>query len=52
MEDYKELIKQKGLKIKWISERLNIPRSSLSCYLSGIRSMPAEVENKLKNLLK
>lgn len=52
MKEYKERIKSKGLKSSWIAKQLGIPPSTLSCYLSGIRTMPLNVEAKLKMLLK
>jgi predicted transcriptional regulator len=51
MKKYKMLIKQKGLKISWIAEKLNISQPTLSMYLNGQRNMPYDVEQRLKNIL-
>lgn len=52
MKNYKEKIKEKGLKMVWIAEKCGVTKTALSNYFSGIRTMPVEVENKLKQLLK
>ena len=49
---YKERIKNKGLKIVWIAEKIGVSQPLLSMYLNGDRTMPKEVESKLKKLLK
>lgn len=51
MKKYKMLIKQKGLKMSWISEQLNISAPSLTMYLNGKRQMPYDVEQRLKTIL-
>jgi predicted XRE-type DNA-binding protein len=51
MKKYKLFIKQKGLKISWIAEQLNISQPSLSMYLNGKREMPYEIEQRLKAIL-
>lgn len=51
MKKYKIIIKQKGLKMTWIAEQLNISAPSLTMYLSGKRQMPYEVEQRLKAIL-
>jgi predicted transcriptional regulator len=51
MKKYKLLIKQKGLKISWIAQQLNISQPTLSMYLSSKRQMPYEVEQRLKSIL-
>ena len=52
MKKYKILIKQKGLKMSWIAEKLNISAPSFTMYLNCKREMPYEVEQRLINLLK
>lgn len=52
MYTLKEKIKAKGLKIGWLASQIGIPQTTLSSYLSGTRTMPINVEDKLKNLLK
>ena len=49
--DYKEKIKEKGLKIIWISEQIGITRSLLSQYINGLRDMPEHIDKKLKEIL-
>jgi predicted transcriptional regulator len=51
MSRIKKKIKEKGLKISWIAEQLNISQPSLSMYLNQKREMPVEIELKLKKLL-
>lgn len=51
MSRIKKKIKEKGLKISWIAEQLKISQPSLSMYLNENRSMPIDVEIKLKKLL-
>jgi len=51
MKKYKLLIKQKGLKISWISDQLGISQPTLSMYLNSKRDMPYEVEQRLKKIL-
>lgn len=48
---YKNKIKQKGLKLTWIATQINVSRPTLSAYLNGTRTMPLDVEARLKNLL-
>ena len=52
MKKYKQLIKQKGLKMNWIADQLCISCSALSLYLSEQRTMPIELELKLKEILR
>ena len=51
MKKYKSLIKQKGLKMSWIAEKINISAPSLTMYLNGKREMPYDVEQRLKTIL-
>lgn len=49
--DFKNRIKEKGLKIVWLADKLGISQPLLSMYLSGDRNMSQETEDKLKELL-
>jgi transcriptional regulator with XRE-family HTH domain len=49
--DYKQRIKDRGLKINWVAEQIGIGRSLLSQYLNGLRNMPDHIESKLKVIL-
>ena len=48
----KEKIKNKGLKISWIAKQVGISQPLLSMYLNGSRSMPEQIEKKIKEVLK
>lgn len=50
--DFRKRIKEKGLKIIWIADKLGISQPLLSMYLSGDRNMNEEMEEKLKEILK
>ena len=49
--EFKQKIKDRGLKITWIAEQIGITRSLLSQYLNGLRNMPDHIEVKLKEML-
>jgi predicted transcriptional regulator len=49
--DYKEKIKNKGLKITWIAQQIGITRSLLSQYINGLRDMPEHIDRKLRTIL-
>lgn len=51
MEQFKIRIKEKGLKIIWLADKCGISQPMMSMYLNGDRSMPLEVESKLRELL-
>jgi len=51
MKKYKLLIKQKGLKMSWIAEQINVSAPSLTMYLNGKRQIPYDVEQRLKTIL-
>ena len=51
MKKYKLLIKQKGLKMSWIAEQINVSALSLTMHLNGKRQMPYDVEQRLKTIL-
>lgn len=51
MNKLKKKIKDKGLKISWISNQIGIPQPTLSMYLSEKRTMPIDVEFRIKKLL-
>ena len=52
MKKYKLIIKQKGLKMRWIADQLCIAYPVLSMYLNEKREMPLHVESKLKEILR
>ncbi len=47
----KQRIKDRGLKTTWIAEQLKIPQPTLSMYLNEKRSIPPDIEYRLKKLL-
>ena len=49
--NFKKIIKEKGLKFKWVAEQVGITATEISFYLNGDRAMPDEVKEKLKLLL-
>lgn len=51
MKELKLRIKEKGLKIIWLADKCDISQPLMSMYLNGDRSMPFEIEAKLKELL-
>ena len=50
--NFKQEIKNRGLKITWIAEQIGITRSLLSQYINNLRTMPDHIEEKLKVILK
>jgi predicted transcriptional regulator len=51
MREIRKIIKRRGLKKNWIAEQLNISQPALSMYLNEKRSIPQEIEIKLKKTL-
>ena len=49
--NYKQQIKDKGLKQSWIAEKLGISDAMLSLFLSGERNFDLDKENELKKIL-
>ncbi len=49
--NYKEMIKEKGLMIKWVAKQIGISNVLLSYYLNNARPMPLHIEEKLKAFL-
>lgn len=47
----KQKIKDKGLKTVWIAAQLKISQPSLSLYINGKRTIPKDIEYRLKRLL-
>lgn len=45
-------IKETGLKKKWIADQLGISNITLSHYINGTRTMPEDIERKLKEILR
>ncbi len=52
LENFKETIKNKGLKITWIAEQIGRKQPELSMWLNGNRPMPEAIEKSLDLLLK
>lgn len=48
---YKSKIKSKGLKLGWVAIQISVSRPTLSAYLAGTRTMPLDVEARLKKVL-
>ncbi len=48
----KQKIKDKGLKIVWIAEKIGISQPLLSMYLNGTRQMPEEIKRSIEKLIK
>ena len=49
--NWKEQIKNKGLKQKWIAEKIGVSEAMISFVLKGERSLSQEKESELKKLL-
>ena len=47
----KERIEEKGLKMTWVAEQLGIKYSTLMSYINEFRTMPAEVNNAIVELI-
>jgi predicted transcriptional regulator len=47
----KEKIKSKGIKISWIADKVGVSQPLLSMYLSGARTMPTDIKEKIELLL-
>ena len=50
--NFKNRIKEKGLKKNWIAKQIGISFVLFSQYLNGSRNMPIHIEDKLKEVLK
>ena len=50
--DFRTEIDKKGLKIKWVAEKIGCNYSSLRVYLRDMNLMPESVSKSLKELLK
>lgn len=48
----KQKIKDRGLKISWIAEKIGISQPLLSMYLNGDRDMPEHIKDKINEILK
>lgn len=51
MKTYKQIIKNRGLIMCWISNKLKISQPLLSMYLNNKRQMPYSIEQRLKTIL-
>lgn len=47
----KERILESGYRMDYIAKQLNIPKSTLSHYLNGTRTMPAYINNNIIKLI-
>lgn len=52
MITYRNKIKEKGLKQKWVAKKLGVSQTMLSYYLNETRPIPDNLETELKILLK
>lgn len=50
MDKLKQLIKDSGLKQKFIAEKIDIDHTYLSAMLNGHREMPESTRNKIMSL--
>lgn len=50
--DYKKEILKSGMKSNFIAKKLNVHESTFSRYINGIKEMPYEFEQRLKDFLK
>ena len=51
MKQLRESIREKGIKMNWIADKIGVSQPLLSMYLSGERLMPEEKERAIKALL-
>lgn len=51
MTRYKRILKEKGLKMAFIADKMGVPKSTLSNYINGIRQIPPDIEFKLNKIL-
>lgn len=51
MEKLKKEIKDSGRSFKWLSEKLDIPYQTFIAYMNGYRTMPNDLEKKIKKIL-
>ena len=50
MNNIRQIIKQKGLRSKWVAERLGVAESDLSNYKSELRKVPQDKIVKLDKI--
>lgn len=50
--NFKDKIKDRGLKISWIAKKIGVSQPMLSMYLRGQRSLSDDKERKLKEILR
>jgi len=48
----KEQIVAKGIKFKWLSDKLGVKQPELSMWLNDVRPMPEHIERQIKLLIK
>lgn len=49
--DYKQEIKERGLKLKFVADRVGISQPELSMFINKTRNMPDEVEVRIKEII-
>lgn len=49
--DFRSMIRDRGLKIKWLADNMGVSQPLLSMYLSGKVKMPEIIKEKLTVLL-
>jgi len=47
----KQRIEEKGVKMTWIAEQLDIKYPTLMSYINEFRTMPTELNNKILDLI-
>ena len=51
IKSIKKRIEEKGLKMTWVADQLNIKYSTLMSYINEFRTMPTEVNNAIIALI-
>ena len=49
---FKEELNKRGLKFKWVAEKIDCNYQSFKVYLNNQNVMPSHIEEKLKEFLK
>lgn len=49
--ELKQQIQSKGLKLSWVAQQVGISKTMFSFYLSGTRTMPDDVKQKVKAII-
>lgn len=51
MKTQKEQLKERGIKIAWVADKVGVSPSLLSMYLSGARTMPYKIKAHIELIL-